>query len=374
MVPFMNTTLRRFCTTKSVIRPRLIALYSSVNGDLNLSETRCQEQCRRGGHSSSTSLVHSNYRSDISSNNKLNCSYMSTIPNAENMTRPIIHPTIEAIRSVRKSFDPSVSVGLVPTMGALHEGHLSLARAARAENDIVIASIFVNPTQFGEGEDLDKYPTQLQKDVDLLSEIGVDHVFAPVSDTMYGKNHVTYVDPMGFDQTMEGISRPNHFRGVATVVSKLFNIIQPTNAYFGQKDAAQCVLIRRIVDDLDMDVNVQIMDTVRERDGLAMSSRNVHLTPDQRGKAHVIYQALCAAREVFESRYSRGMEELDATDLQEVVENILETEPLIAETHYVAIDDLETMQPLTKVGNDGCIVSLACMLGSVRLIDNIVLK
>lgn len=290
------------------------------------------------------------------------------------MARAIIHPTIESIRSVRKSFDPSVSVGFVPTMGALHAGHLSLARAARAQNDVVIASIFVNPTQFGEGEDLDKYPNQLEKDVDLLTEIGVDHIFAPASDLMYGKNHATYVDPMGFDQTREGICRPGHFGGVATVVTKLFNIVQPTNAYFGQKDAAQCVLIRRIVDDLNMDVNVQIMDTVRENGGLAMSSRNVYLTSEERDKAHVVYQALCAAREVFESRYSRGMEELPVGDLQEVVENILETEPLITEIQYVAIDDLETMQPLTKVGNDGCIVSLACTLGSVRLIDNIVLR
>eukprot|EP00571_Detonula_confervacea_P017558 CAMPEP_0172311612 /NCGR_PEP_ID=MMETSP1058-20130122/15279_1 /TAXON_ID=83371 /ORGANISM="Detonula confervacea, Strain CCMP 353" /LENGTH=299 /DNA_ID=CAMNT_0013024851 /DNA_START=243 /DNA_END=1142 /DNA_ORIENTATION=- len=299
---------------------------------------------------------------------------MSTIPTVESMTRATIHPTIESIRSVRKSFDPSVSVGFVPTMGALHEGHLSLARAARAQNDVVIASIFVNPTQFGEGEDLEKYPNQLEKDVNLLTEIGVDHIFAPSSDMMYGKNHATYVDPKGFNEIREGISRPNHFRGVATVVTKLFNIVTPTNAYFGQKDAAQCVLIRRIVDDLDMDVNVQIMDTVRERDGLAMSSRNVYLTSEERGKAHVVYQALCAAREVFESRYSRGMEELESNDLQEVVLNILETEPLITEIQYVAIDDLETMQPLTKVGNDGCIVSLACILGSVRLIDNIVLR
>jgi len=300
---------------------------------------------------------------------------MSTLPNLENnMARAIIHPTIESIRSVRKSFDPSVSVGFVPTMGALHEGHLSLARAARSQNDVVIASIFVNPTQFGEGEDLDKYPRQLEKDVDLLTENGVDHVFAPSSGMMYGKNHTTYVDPKGFDQTKEGTSRPNHFRGVATIVTKLLNIVQPTNAYFGQKDAVQCVVIRRIVDDLDMDVNVQIMDTVREKDGLAMSSRNAYLTPEERDKAPIVYKALCAAREVFESRWARGMEELDANDLQEVVEKALETEPLITEVQYVAIDDLETMQPLSKVGNGGCIVSLACILGSVRLIDNIVLR
>eukprot|EP00584_Thalassiosira_punctigera_P024737 CAMPEP_0172553640 /NCGR_PEP_ID=MMETSP1067-20121228/51320_1 /TAXON_ID=265564 ORGANISM="Thalassiosira punctigera, Strain Tpunct2005C2" /NCGR_SAMPLE_ID=MMETSP1067 /ASSEMBLY_ACC=CAM_ASM_000444 /LENGTH=300 /DNA_ID=CAMNT_0013341855 /DNA_START=270 /DNA_END=1172 /DNA_ORIENTATION=- len=300
---------------------------------------------------------------------------MSAISQLESdAMRAIIHPTIESIRSVRKSLNSSVSVGFVPTMGALHEGHLSLAREARAQNDIVIASIFVNPTQFGKGEDLDKYPRQLEKDVNLLSEIGVDHVFAPSSCVMYGRSHATFVDPQGFDQTKEGVSRPNHFRGVATVVTKLFNIVQPTNAYFGQKDAVQCVVIRRIVDDLDMDVNVRIMDTVREKDGLALSSRNSYLTPEERDKAPVVYKALSAARELFESRLARGMEEMDADDLEEVVEAVLQTEPLIAEVQYVAIDDLETMKPLTKVGNKGCIISLACVLGSVRLIDNIILR
>mmetsp|Transcript_10428 Transcript_10428/g.18306 ORF Transcript_10428/g.18306 Transcript_10428/m.18306 type:complete len:374 (-) Transcript_10428:174-1295(-) len=308
-------------------------------------------------------------------NDLLNIARMSTLAKPEDdVGRAIIHPTIESIRSLRKSFDNSISVGFVPTMGALHEGHLSLARAARSENDVVIASVFVNPTQFGEGEDLDKYPRQLERDVDLLSEIGVDHVFAPSSDMMYGKNHATYVSPEGFDQTREGTARPGHFRGVATVVTKLFNIVQPTNAYFGQKDAVQCVVIRRIVDDLDMDVNVQIMDTVREEDGLAMSSRNAYLSPEEREKAPIVFKSLCAAREVFDSRLARGMEELDANDLHEVVEEVLKSEPLIKEIQYVAIDDLETMQPLVKVGSAGCVVSLACILGSVRLIDNIVLR
>lgn len=178
----------------------------------------------------------------------------------------------------------------------------------------------------------------------------------------------------GFEQTREGISRPNHFRGVATIVTKLFNIVQPTNAYFGQKDAAQCVLIRRIVDDLDMDINIHIMDTVRERDGLAMSSRNAYLTTEEREKAPIVYKALCAAREVFESRYAGGSESVDADTLQEAVTNVLETEPLISEIQYVAVDDLETMRPLMKVDNEGCVVSLACMLGTVRLIDNIILR
>lgn len=178
----------------------------------------------------------------------------------------------------------------------------------------------------------------------------------------------------GFEKTREGISRPNHFRGVATIVTKLFNIVQPTNAYFGQKDAVQCVLIRRIVDDLDMNINVHIMDTIRERDGLAMSSRNAYLTAEERMKAPIVYKALCAAREVFESRFAGGSESVDANALQEAVTNVLKTEPSISEIQYVAVDDLETMQPLLQVDNDGCIVSLACMLGTVRLIDNIVLR
>mmetsp|Transcript_4080 Transcript_4080/g.8985 ORF Transcript_4080/g.8985 Transcript_4080/m.8985 type:complete len:372 (-) Transcript_4080:277-1392(-) len=299
---------------------------------------------------------------------------MSTSSQVESHAPAIIHPSIESIRAVRKSFDSSVSVGFVPTMGALHEGHLSLARMARSQNDVVIASIFVNPAQFGKGEDLDTYPRQVEKDVELLTEIGVDHVFVPSSDMMYGKNHVTYIDPQGFDQTREGAARPGFFRGVATVVAKLFNIVQPTNAYFGQKDAVQCIVIKRIVSDLDMDINVHIMNTVREDDGLALSSRNAYLTPEEREKAPIVYQALCAAREVYESRFARGMEDIDAADLLEVVEGALETEPLVTEVQYVAIDDLETMKPLEKVGNEGCIVSLACKLGSVRLIDNIILK
>eukprot|EP00986_Skeletonema_menzelii_P014800 scaffold10296_cov136-Skeletonema_menzelii.AAC.1 len=289
-------------------------------------------------------------------------------------SKPIIHPTVESIRSVRKSIHPSTTIGFVPTMGALHEGHLSLAREARLKNDIVIASIFVNPTQFGEGEDLDKYPRQLEEDVAKLREIGVDHVFAPNADVMYGKNHVTFVEPMGFDETKEGISRPGHFRGVATVVTKLFNIVQPTNAYFGQKDAVQCIVIRRIAQDLDMDVNVQIMDTVREQDGLAMSSRNAYLTDEERERAPIVYQSLRAARELFDSRFARGEEEVNADDLREVVTNVLESEPMISTVEYVAIDDLENMRPMEKVGECGCVVSLACKLGSVRLIDNVVLR
>ena len=172
-------------------------------------------------------------------------------------------------------------------------------REAARQNDVLVASIFVNPTQFGPNEDLARYPRQLERDTELLQELGVHHIFAPNADSMYGSNHLTYVDAKGFDKIPEGRARPGHFSGVATIVTKLFNIVRPTNAYFGQKDAAQCVLIRRIVQDLDMDVNVVVHDTVREDDRLAMSSRNAYLTTEERKVAPVLYRALLAGRETF---------------------------------------------------------------------------
>jgi len=285
-----------------------------------------------------------------------------------------ISRSITAMRAARKSMPPNATVGFVPTMGALHDGHLSLVKEARSQNDIVVASIFVNPTQFGKGEDLDKYPRQLERDSELLSIMGVDHLFAPEADAMYGKNHVTYVDPTGFDDIAEGRSRPGHFRGVATVVTKLFNIIQPTNAYFGQKDAAQCVLIRRIVEDLNMDLKVCVMDTIREEDGLAMSSRNAYLSPEERRAAPVVYKSLCAAREVYQSKKDAGELPMSASMLSETVSNLLNSEPLVSEVQYASVDNRATFQPLTEVGDEGAVVSVACKVGSgVRLIDNIVL-
>jgi pantoate--beta-alanine ligase len=193
-------------------------------------------------------------------------------------------------------------------------------------------------------------------------------VFAPTIDDMYGKNHVTYVDPEGFDNIPEGRSRPGHFRGVATIVTKLFNIIQPTNAYFGQKDAAQCCLIRRIVEDLDMDVNVCIMDTIREKDGLAMSSRNAYLSIEERKVAPAIYRSLCSAKELYAQKSVVSSSELIA-----LVESVLRSEPLVSEIQYVTVDSKATMQPIEQMGEEGGVISLACKLGSVRLIDNIML-
>eukprot|EP00980_Cylindrotheca_fusiformis_P018484 scaffold6124_cov122-Cylindrotheca_fusiformis.AAC.3 len=281
---------------------------------------------------------------------------------------PILYQSVARFRSMRRSIKPGIKIGFVPTMGALHEGHLSLVREARNHNDVVVASIFVNPSQFGEGEDFDKYPRQLEKDAELLAEYGVDHLFAPTTDDMYGKNHVTYIDPRGFDDTPEGSARPGHFAGVATIVTKLFNIVGPTNAYFGQKDAAQCVLIKRIVKDLDMDLNVVVMDIVREHDGLAMSSRNAYLSRDERAAAPIIHRSLSAAKAIYDSKGS-----VESSVLAAAVEEGLKSEPLVSEVQYVAVDSKETMQPLQIVGNEGAIISLACKIGSVRLIDNIIL-
>eukprot|EP00560_Eucampia_antarctica_P005677 CAMPEP_0197834248 /NCGR_PEP_ID=MMETSP1437-20131217/21775_1 /TAXON_ID=49252 ORGANISM="Eucampia antarctica, Strain CCMP1452" /NCGR_SAMPLE_ID=MMETSP1437 /ASSEMBLY_ACC=CAM_ASM_001096 /LENGTH=257 /DNA_ID=CAMNT_0043438797 /DNA_START=206 /DNA_END=979 /DNA_ORIENTATION=+ len=257
-------------------------------------------------------------------------------------------------------------------MGALHEGHLSLVKHARDNNDLVVASIFVNPTQFGDGEDLDNYPRQLQRDTELLTDMGVDHLFVPNKEIMYGSNHVTYVHPKGFDEIPEGVSRPGHFSGVATVVAKLFNIIQPTNAYFGKKDAAQCVLIQRMVEDLNFDIGINIMPTIREDDGLAMSSRNAHLKPDERDAASILYKSLTAAQFLHEASFA-GQLPLPAQVFIETVRESLESEPMVSQIHYISIDSKNTMQPLEEVGTDGALISIACQIGSVRLIDNIIL-
>jgi pantoate--beta-alanine ligase len=287
---------------------------------------------------------------------------------AQAKVTPVLHQTVAAFRLMRRTIQPSVKIGFVPTMGALHDGHLSLVREARKHNDLVVTSIFVNPTQFGEGEDFDKYPRQLERDAERLAEYGVDHLFAPTIDDMYGKNHVTYVDPRGFDDITEGKARPGHFSGVATIVTKLFNIVQPTNAYFGQKDAAQCVLIKRIANDLDMDLNVVVMDTVREHDGFAMSSRNAYLKPEERAVAPIIHRSLRAAKALYETKGS-----VESSDLVTVVEQSLKSEPLVSEIQYISVDSKETMQPLSQVGKEGAIISLACKVGSVRLIDNIII-
>lgn len=281
-----------------------------------------------------------------------------------------LHRTAQAFRTMRRAIPHGKSIGFVPTMGALHDGHLSLVKEARKKNDIVVASIYVNPTQFGPNEDLDKYPRQLEADRQILEKMGVDHLFCPTE--MYGLHHRCFVDPVGFDNLREGKARPGHFRGVATIVTKLLNIVQPTRAYFGQKDAAQCVLIKRLVEDLDMDVRVEILPTVREVDGLAMSSRNAYLSKEEREAAVIIFKSLSAAKEVYEGSFAGNLP-MDSNILIETVIGILETEPLVHKIEYVSVDSKQTMEPLVEIGPEGGILSLAVKVGNVRLIDNFLL-
>ncbi len=272
--------------------------------------------------------------------------------------------TIARLRQVRARF---AQVGLVPTMGYLHEGHLSLVRLARNECDTVAVSIFVNPTQFGPHEDLDRYPRNLERDFQLLQAQGVDLVFVPDVAEIYPDGYSTYVEVEGVTEMLEGAARPGHFRGVATVLCKLFNIIQPTHAYFGQKDAQQTVVVRKMVRDLDLPIEIVIGPTVREADGLALSSRNVYLTPDERVAATVLYRALMSARE----RYVAGSR--DAEELRAAMRAVLSAEPL-ARVEYVSAAHPLTLQELDQLDMDGGLLSMAVHIGSTRLIDNIIVQ
>ena len=257
-------------------------------------------------------------------------------------------------------------LGLVPTMGALHEGHLALVRRARAENATVAASIFVNPTQFGPQEDLATYPRDMERDLALLESEGVDLVYAPTPEEVYPPGFDTWVEPGALADRLEGAVRPGHFRGVATVVTKLFNVIAPDRAYFGQKDGQQLAVIRQLVRDLNLGVEIVAVPTVRAADGLALSSRNAYLTPEQRAAAPVIYRALSEAREL----WLNG--EQDAETLRKAARNILEAEPLIQEIDYVSVADATSLVELERV--DGpAMLSTAVMLGKTRLIDNVLL-
>jgi pantoate--beta-alanine ligase len=255
------------------------------------------------------------------------------------------------------------SVGLVPTMGALHDGHLSLVERARRENDQVAASVFVNPTQFGPHEDLGRYPRDLARDTKLLEDAGVDLLFAPEPTEMYPQGFATAVEVAGPSQFLEGERRPGHFRGVATVVLKLFGIAQPDRAYFGQKDAQQLAVVRRMVKDLDVPVEIVGCPIRREADGLALSSRNVYLSPDERRGAPVLFRSLEAARQ----RWEAG--ERDASAIRAAVRAVLATEPL-ARPDYVSVADPETfVEAEGRV--DAAIVLLAVFFGKTRLIDNL---
>ncbi|HET9477606.1 MAG TPA: pantoate--beta-alanine ligase [Dehalococcoidia bacterium] len=257
-------------------------------------------------------------------------------------------------------------VGLVPTMGYLHEGHLSLVRRARADCDTVIVSIFVNPTQFGPGEDLERYPRDTERDLRLLEEAGVDIVFAPPVDEMYPPGFDNWVEVTGpLTERLEGAARPGHFRGVTTVVARLFRIVRPDRAYFGQKDAQQLRVIRRMVQQEGLPVTIVPMPIVREEDGLAMSSRNVYLSAEERSAALALSGALRHAR-----RMVREDGVTDTTFVKLAVHRILQQQPAV-QVEYVSVSDEETLEEMTSIDRPAMVL-LAAKVGSTRLIDNVV--
>ena len=276
----------------------------------------------------------------------------------------VITTNNEMSQACREAVKP---VGLVPTMGALHAGHLSLVDQARADNLTVAVSIFVNPTQFGDQKDLEKYPRDMEGDLEMLRSHGVDLVYAPTVDEVYPEGFNTWVDVGPLADKLEGLQRPGHFRGVATVVSKLFNVMRPDRAYFGQKDGQQVVVIQKLAIDLDTGVEVVVMPTIRESDGLAMSSRNVQLSPNQRLSASVIHRALCQMYLLWSSGERNG------DVLRESARNILQAELAVDEIDYVSVASMVTLEEQTII-EGRAMVSAAIRMGSVRLIDNIVLE
>ena len=258
------------------------------------------------------------------------------------------------------------SLGLTPTMGYLHEGHLALARRSLAENEVSAASIFVNPAQFGPSEDFERYPRDEENDLRLLRELGVDAIYMPSVEAMYPEGYQTYVTVEGLAQGLEGASRPVHFRGVATVVTKLLNVVRPDRAYFGKKDAQQLRVIQRLARDLDLPVEIAGCETVREADGLAMSSRNAYLTPEQRAAAAVLSRALGAAAAMF----ADGVR--SAESLRAGVRAAVGGEQL-AELEYVSMADSETLAEIEGEVEGTALLSLAARFGAVRLIDNVTL-
>ncbi len=254
------------------------------------------------------------------------------------------------------------TVGFVPTMGFLHEGHLALVRRAKRKNDVAVVSIFVNPTQFGPGEDLAEYPRHTGRDLALLKKEGVDIVFMPTPNGMYPDGYSTWVETSGITEILEGKKRPGHFRGVTTIVNKLFNIVLPHKAYFGQKDGQQLRVIQKMVTDLNMHIKIISVPTVRSKRGLAMSSRNMHLSDEEREAALVLYKALSIAKDL----YMRG--EYDATRIKAKMTGLIKREPL-AKIDYISIADSDSLQELTCI-NRPALVSMAIKIGSTRLLDN----
>lgn len=277
---------------------------------------------------------------------------------------------IETIAEMRKHLAgwrrAGQSIGLVPTMGYFHRGHLSLMERARRENDRVVVSLFVNPTQFGPGEDFERYPRDPDRDRALAEAAGVDAIFSPSPGEMYPQGFQTYVEVTELSQGLCGASRPGHFRGVATVVTKLFNIVQPDRAYFGEKDAQQLRVVKRMVTDLNLPVEIIPVATVREPDGLAMSSRNTYLSPEERRAALVLSKSLFYARE----RVEGG--ECDVCRLKAEMREIISREPLV-DLEYLEFRDSDSLQPVSAVKGE-VLIALAARVGKTRLIDNITVK
>jgi len=272
--------------------------------------------------------------------------------------------TIPEMKTIRRRLQGTV--GFVPTMGYLHEGHMSLVRKAKSENKTVVVSIYVNPTQFGPKEDLSKYPRDMKRDLAMLEKEGTDIVFFPSDKEIYPAGYDTWVIVENLTKPLEGDSRPTHFRGVTTIVNKLFNIVQPSNAYFGQKDAQQALVITKMAKDLNMNLNVIICPTLREPDGLAMSSRNVYLTPEQRKGAPVLYKSLTLAKDL----YTKG--ERDSVKILKQMTSLIQKEPL-ANIDYISINDTDSLAELKTIGKSA-LVSMAVKFGNTRLIDNLILE
>ncbi len=267
----------------------------------------------------------------------------------------------------RKLRRDNKTVAFVPTMGALHEGHLSLIEQARQMSDVVVVSIFVNPAQFNNAEDLENYPRDLTADAAILTDYQVDYIFAPDANEIYDEDFSTYVTVDELSDKLEGASRPGHFRGVATIVTILFNSIRPDFALFGQKDAQQVAIIKRLTKDLGFDTEIVVMPIIREANGLAMSSRNERLSEQERQAASVIYKALKKAGTAFENGESK------AGNLTEIVRESIENEPL-ARIDYISLVDNETLEPIEKISENEALLAVAVFFGKVRLIDNIVLR
>ncbi len=286
---------------------------------------------------------------------------------SSNPARPELVSTVAALRKVLGAVcRAGKKIGLVPTMGALHQGHLSLVRASSDECDYTVVSIYVNPSQFGAGEDLDHYPRTLEADLDALAEHRVPLVFAPASEEVYPGDYATWVEVGSVAGPLEGACRPGHFRGVATIVLKLFNMVQPDAAYFGQKDYQQALVIRRMVEDLNLPIAIRVCPIVREPDGLAMSSRNAYLTPAERRRALVLWKSLCLAGDLVDQG-----ERSTALIAEKMRELILSAED--AKIDYVALVDPQTLQPVDEI-QGRALAALAVRIGRTRLIDNRLLE